>query len=113
MMAHDGDDQGIVVQQAGLLADSGSYIDECRGGVDHLDAIAGDFLKSCAELLESLDLGGMVPESNGDAGLRPAKRPHRFEGHQSMGHLAQHVRGRESGQLLMFNPLRRSVHAAP
>ena len=46
----------------------------------------------------------MLAQPSRDSGRRPAKPVERFERHQAVGDLAQHVRGDEAGQLMLLDP---------
>jgi hypothetical protein len=46
----------------------------------------------------------MLAQASRDSGRRPAKPVERFERHQAVGDLAQHVRGDEAGQLMLLDP---------
>src|SRR5262249_3859241 len=62
-----------------------------------------DFLNRLAKALQCLDLGRMVAKTEGDAGRLPAKCLHGFDGHQSVGHLADDVGGGQPRDFLVFD----------
>src|SRR5579875_2803984 len=113
MNVHDGDYEYVIVQEAGLLADSGGRIQP--GGIDRQNPNAEkrDFLYRLTEAFQCLHLARMVAKSEGDAGRFPTERLHSFEGHQSMGDLAKDVCRSNAANLLVFDTFKELCGGGP
>src|SRR6516162_14840 len=100
---HNCDSECVVVQKASLLADGGGSIQPSWIDGQNADAEKRDFLNGLTKAFQGLHLGRMVAKTEGDAGRLPAERLHRFDRHQSMGDLADDVRGGKTVNLLVFD----------
>lgn len=102
-MLHDGHDQGVVTQQARLLANDGGGGNQIGGNGENLDLTLQHFLDRPAEPGKLLDLGPMLGQALGNSRPGSSKGIDGLGGHEPMGEFTQYVSRGKTLEVLVLD----------
>ena len=103
ILLHDGDHQRISHQQPMLAANVGSSHHVPWEHGQNLETHGDDFLQRAAIPVELAHFRGMTLKSSRDAGIGPTERGARFQRHQPMGNITQHIRRSEPSKVVLLD----------
>ena len=104
MLLHDGDNQRVIGEEPGLLADHSGGHDQGRRNGESLDSRMEDGFNRPAEQVQILQSRRLLQETKLNLGLFPARQCRGLDHHQAMSRLAKDVGGRVAFDFMVFNP---------